>query len=394
MALDIAALRAETPGCAHVAHLNNSGSSLPTRRTLDATLDYLRLEAEIGGYEAADLRHGEIEGFYASAARLLNCGTDEIAYVENATRAWDLAFYSYAERLGPGDRVVTCRSEYPSNYIAFLQVAKKRGVEIVPLANDESGQVSLADLERRLDQRTKLVAISHMPTNGGLLQPAAAIGRLARAAGVPYLLDACQTVGQMPVDVEALGCDFLCATGRKFLRGPRGTGFLYVRQRSFADLEPVMLDLYAARWAAADRYEVIAGARRFENWERYFGGILGQKAAIDQALELGLDAVWGRIKALSDGLRARLARMPGVVLRDLGAERGGIVTFTIPGGRHGALRDALRARGINVSVSGGSQSPLDLLARGLPDVMRAAPHIYNTEDELDRLCAEIARFAR
>ncbi|MBM3643128.1 MAG: aminotransferase class V-fold PLP-dependent enzyme [Alphaproteobacteria bacterium] len=387
MTLDINRLRAETPGTAHVLHLNAAGSALPSRRTLDATLDYLRLEGEIGGYEAADAKRSELDGFYPAVARLIGAQAGEIAFIENATRAWDMAFYSLDFR--PGDRILTCVSEYSSNFISYLQVAKKTGAEIVVVPDDASGQIDLAALERAIDKRTRLISISHVPTQGGLVQPAEAVGKIANAAGVLYLLDACQSVGQLPVDVDAVGCDFLSVTGRKYLRGPRGTGFLYAREKTTGDIEPVFLDNHAARWTEDRGYSVVPGALRFENWERYFAGVVGLKAAVDQANELGMDAIWGRIRTLADGLRARLAEMKGVVLTDLGQLKGGIVTFAVPGADHAALKAGLRARKINVTVSTQFSSRLDLKGRGLPTVMRASVHVYNDEAEIDRFVAAL-----
>jgi selenocysteine lyase/cysteine desulfurase len=388
VSLDVARLRAETPGCAHVLHLNAAGSSLPSRRTLAATVDHLKLEAEIGGYEAAARAHDEQEGFYPSVARLIGAAPDEIAFIENATRAWDLAFYSLDFK--PGDRILTCVSEYSSNYISYLQMAKKTGAEIVVVPDDTYGQIDLAALERAIDKRTRLVSISHVPTQGGLVQPAEAVGRIANDAGVLYLLDACQSVGQLPVDVRRIGCDFLSVTGRKYLRGPRGTGFLYARRASTSHIEPVFLDNHAARWTEDDAYTVRDDARRFENWERYVAGVIGLKAATDQASELGMAAIWARLRELADGLRARLSTVKGVTLTDLGQVKGGIVTFSVAGADHAALRHQLRTgHAINVTVSTQFSSRLDLRGRGLVNVMRASVHVYNTEEELDRFVAAL-----
>jgi len=385
--LDLAHLRAETPGCAHVLHLNAAGSALPSQRTLDATLDHLKLEAEIGGYEAAAMARDELEGFYPSVARLIGAQSEEIAFVENATRAWDLAFYSLDFK--PGDRILTCVSEYSSNYISYLQVARKTGAEIVVVPDDEHGQIDLAALERTIDTRTKLLSISHVPSQGGLVQPAEAVGKIANDAGVLYLLDACQSVGQLPVDVDRIGCDFLSVTGRKYMRGPRGTGFLYARRATTADIEPVFLDNHAAKWTDDNAYTTRDDARRFENWERYFAGVIGLKVAADQINELGIGPIWARLSELADGLRRRLATLKGVSLTDLGKVKGGIVTFAIDGAQHAGLRDALRRQTINVSVSTQFSSRLDLQRRGLRDVMRASVHVYNTEQELDRFVAAV-----
>lgn len=387
MSLDIAKLRAETPGCAHVLHLNAAGSALPSQRTLDATLGHLRLEAEIGGYEAADLRRDTLNGFYPSVARLIGAEAGEIAFIENATRAWDMAFYSLDFK--PGDRILTCVSEYSSNYISYLQVAKKTGAEIVVIPDDKHGQIDLGALDRAIDKRTKLVSISHVPTQGGLVQPAEAVGKITNDAGVLYLLDACQSVGQLPVDVRKIGCDFLSMTGRKYLRGPRGTGFLYAKARTTAHIEPVFLDNHAARWTDDNGYTVVGDAKRFENWERYFAGVIGLKVAADQANELGIDAIWARLRELADGLRARLAALKGITLTDLGQVKGAIVTFAVAGADHTALKMALRTQAINVSVSTQFSSRLDLKGRGLSDVLRASVHVYNTEAELDRFVAAL-----
>lgn len=392
MTLDLARIRAETPGCARVLHLNAAGSSLPSRRTLDATLDHLKLEAEIGGYEAADQARDALDGFYPSVARLIGAEESEIGFVENATRAWDLAFYSLDFK--PGDRILTCVSEYSSNYISYLQVAKKTGAEIVVVPDDKHGQIDLAALERAIDKRTRLVSLSHVPTQGGLVQPAEAVGKIVNDAGVLYLLDACQSVGMMPIDVKKIGCDFLSATGRKYMRGPRGTGFLYARTRSTSQIEPIFLDNHAARWTGDREYTVIGDAKRFENWERYFAGVIGLKVAADQANELGMEAVWARLRELADGLRVRLAKLGGVTLTDLGMVKGAIVTFAVKDADHTALKMALREQGINVSVSTQFSSRLDLQGRGLRDVMRASVHVYNTEDELDRFAAALNSLIR
>ncbi len=280
---------------------------------------------------------------YDSVATLVGAARDEIALVENATRAWDAVFYAIASSFGPGDRILTSRAEYASNVIACIQVARRTGavVEVVP--DDEHGQLSVDALRAMVDDRVRLIAISWIPTQGGLVNPAAAVGAVAREAGVPYLLDACQAAGQLPIDVAALGCDFLSATGRKYLRGPRGTGLLYVRRDRIADLEPPFLDVHAAQWVGEHDIVIRADARRFESWEHSVANRLGLGAAVDYALAIGIDEIAVRVTELASDLRTMLAAIPKLTLHDLGVEQCGIVTFTIDGVDPYALAARLRA---------------------------------------------------
>ena len=388
MAIDVQRARRETPGCENVLHFNNAGAALMPQPVLHATIAHLQLEALVGGYEAAAQAHAAVEHVYEAAAALLGGQRDEIAIVENATRAWDMAFY--AVPLGPGDRILTAVAEYASNYIAFLQVARKTGAVVEVIPNDASGQLSVEALRHAIDDRVKLIAITHVPTNGGLVNPAAAVGQVAREAGVLYLLDACQSIGQLPIDVGAIGCDMLSATGRKYLRGPRGTGFLYVRREILERLEPPFLDLHAAQWVARDRFEMRPDARRFENWETYYAGKIGLGVAIDYALQWGLEAIWARIKRLADDLRQQLSTIAGVTVMDEGVERCGIVSFTVAGTDADEVHRRLAKRRINVSVSRVSSTRLDMEARGLSDLVRASVHYYNTEEEIARFCSALA----
>ena len=390
--LDVERARALTPGCARVLHLNHAGASLMPEPVLGTVVSHLRREAEIGGYEAADEARDRLEAVYRSTARLLGAAPDEIALAENATRAWDMAFYSF--RFRPGDRILIGRAEYVSNVIAELQVAARRGVTLEVVDDDEHGQLDVSALARRIDDRVRLIALTHVPTNGGLVNPAAEVGRVARAAGVPFLLDATQSAGQLALDVGELGCDVLCLTGRKYLRGPRGTGALYVRRELADDLEPPFLEVRSATWTAPDRYEVALAARRFETWERNVAGLLGLGAAIDHALGWGIDAIEDRVVALGEGLRERLRALDGVAVHDKGLRRCGIVTFTVDGVHSSEVQRRLSAQRINTMVSPVTSGQLDLPARGLGDLVRASVHYLNTEDELDRAADAAAALAR
>ncbi len=379
--LDVPALRAETPGCTRKIHFNNAGAGLMPLPVVEAVKAHLDLEAEIGGYEAAAARASECDAVYTSVARLIGARPQEIALLENATVAWQLAFY--ALKFEDGDRILTSRAEYAANYVAFLQMQRRTGCVIEVIPDDARGATDPAALEAMIDASVKLIAVTWIPTNGGLINPAGEIGRIARAHGITYLLDACQAVGQMPVDVGALGCDFLSATGRKFLRGPRGTGFLYVREALLETIEPSVIDHFAAPWVAADAYELRPDARRFETWEKSYALVLGLGAAADYALALGDEAIRTRSFGLADKLRRELAVLPQVNVHDLGDEHCAIVSFTH---EKIAARDVvgvLGARDINISASSPSSTLLDSTARDLPDLARASVHYYNTEDEIE-----------
>jgi len=386
MDFDVDRARRDTPGTDRVVHLNNAGAALPPVQVTEAMIAHLRREAEMGGYEAAAAAADQVQHTYAAIARLIGCAVDEVAVVENATRAWDMAFYAMTFR--PGDRILTARAEYASNVIALLQVAARTGAVVDVIDDDDSGQLSVNDLRRRLSDgrgTVKLVAMTHVPTQGGLVNPAEEVGAATREAGVPFLLDACQSIGQMPIDVDRIGCDLLSATGRKFLRGPRGTGFLYVRRTILDQLEPPFLDLHAATWTAPDRYEVRPDARRFENWETNYAGKIGLGVAVDYALSWGLEAIEARVTGLAERLRERLTNLDGVRVHDQGRRRCGIVTFTIDGVPAQHVQQRLSDHGINVSVSLVEYARLDLSHRGLPDLVRVSVHYYNTDDELDQL---------
>ncbi|MBO68683.1 MAG: aminotransferase [Acidiferrobacteraceae bacterium] len=380
--MDLDRIRVETPGTERVIHLNNCGSALMPQPVLDAVIGHLSLEAEIGGYEAEITAAAELNNTYQAISRLINCQVDELAIVENATVAWDMAFYGLP--LVRGDVVLTTVSEYASNYIAYLQRAERDGIEVRVAPNDETGQIDVTALENMIDSNVKLISITHVPTNGGLINPAVDIGNVARRAGIPYLLDACQSVGQLHLDVDVIGCDMLSATGRKFLRGPRGTGFLYVRDTILDYLQPPFLDLHSARWKTSRSYEIVSNARRFENWENYVAGKIGLGVAVDYALGIGLSNIAQRIKDLATNLRDCMADLPGVMVHDLGEKKSGIISFSVSNVEPQKVIEIMSSDGINISSTSVLSTRCDMELRGIQEMNRIGIHYYNSEDELDQ----------
>jgi cysteine desulfurase / selenocysteine lyase len=396
----VAGFRAETPGCSPSTnrpapvHFNNAGSALPTQRTLDTVVNHLQREAAMGGYEAANAVAEELANVRRSGAALLNGSADEIAITASDTAGWVKVFWGFA--FGGGfetrKRVVIDRVFYNSHYLSLLQAQKMFDLDIVVAPTDETGRVGVRRLGALLDDTCALVSLTMAPTHSGLVNPVEEVGALTQAAGIPYFVDGCQAVGQLPIDVRAIQCDALTGTGRKWLRGPRGTGILYVR-RSFQErCDPPGIDGVSALWESESKYTLAPGATRFEEFEVNYAAHLGLGAAIDQALALGIENIRERINGLATHLRTALAQRPLVTVQDGPGICSGIVTFTIDGVAPAEVVSSASLAGININASSAAWARLDLGARGLNEVVRAAPHIYNTADEIDQLLSIVDRF--
>src|SRR2546428_4912488 len=374
--------RADTPGCANVIHFNNAGASLMPQPVLSAMVDHLHREANFGGYESADDAASAVNDSYASVARLIGAQPKNIAVVENATVAFFQALSAFDFR--EGDIIVTTRNDYISNQLAYLSLAKRHRVVIERAADLPSGGVDARSARELLrNSRVRLLAVTWIPTNSGLIQPVEILGEIAEQAGVPYLVDACQAVGQIPIDVARLRCDFLSATARKFLRGPRGIGFLYVADRALQRGDaPLYIDMRGASWVTADQFELAPDARRFENWEFAYGLLLGLGAAARYAVDAGVERCSARAIMLADKLRDQLSQFARVL--DRGEKRGAIVTADF--GRSAAeIVEQLHKRHINTSATFRQWAIIDMDDKHVRSALRVSPHYYNTEEELDAL---------
>jgi len=390
---DLDRWRRDTPGCRDRIHLNNAGASLMPRPVLDVITGHLQREAAIGGYEAEAEAAPRIAETYELIARLIGAAPHNVALVENATVAMSQALSAFD--FHAGDRIVTTRADYPSHQIMFLSLARRAGVDVVRADDLPEGGVDPESVRRYASHpRTKLVSVTWVPTNSGLVQDARAVGRICREIGVPYLVDACQSVGQMPVDVAEVQCDYLAATGRKFLRGPRGIGFLYVSDWALAKgAFPLFVDMRGATWTDRDAFQLSEGARRFENWEFASALVLGLGEAARYALAVGPGG-GERAWALAAELRRQLGGLPGVRVMDRGRERCAIVTIDVPGHDAADLKLKLRARGVNASSSDREDGVLDMDEKRVATVLRFSPHYYNTEAELDKAVAVLAALVR
>jgi len=385
----IARWRADTPGCAERIHLNNAGSALPVRSVLEAQVGYIEREARLGGYEIEDAEMAAHEAAYGHLARLVGAAPRNLAIVENATVGYALALSAFD--FEPGDRLVTTNEDYPSNHLMFLSLAERRGLEVVRADDLPEGGADPESIRRlAAHPRSRLVAVSWVPTNSGLIQPVEEIGRVCDELGVPFLIDACQAVGQLPIDLPALRCDYLSASARKFLRGPRGIGFLAVSDRALDRGDsPLLPDMRGADWTSATEFVRVDSARRFENWEFNHALVHGLGEAARYAVDEAGEAGGRRAVALAAYVRERLAALPGVAIADRGKNLAAIATATVKGKDPQDLVLALRAQGINLHASnriayfaGGGRSR---------SLLRISPHYYNTEEEIDQAIAALEK---
>jgi len=381
---EIQQFRAETKGTAERIHFNNAGSSLPPNLVVETVTNYLTEEAVIGGYEAEAKYKSQLDNVYPLVARLINADKDEIALVENASVAWVLAFNGI--NFKKGDVIITSEMEYVTNLIGFLNAQKTYGAVIKVIPNDEHGNFSLSALEDAVSPQTKLIAVTHIPSTAGGMLPIAEIGKIARKHHILYLVDACQSVGQVPIDVQEINCDMLSVTGRKYLRAPRGTGFLYVRKETRNQLKLIFMDAHTAEWVSRDDFKIREDGRRFELYEKSRALVLGLGKAVEYALDIGVDRIWQRIQRLATKMRNQLASIDGITVHDIGNEQCGIVTFTVNGIDSTLIKNLLAEKQINVSVGKAISTRIYMDKNQLTSIVRASVHYYNTEDEIAAMC--------
>jgi selenocysteine lyase/cysteine desulfurase len=390
--LEIQQFRAETKGTTERVHFNNAGASLPPDVVVQTMIDYLNEESTYGGYETEAKYHEQLENVYTLIARLINANVDEVAIAENASTAWGIAFYGLDFK--KGDVVITSEMEYVTNLIGFLNVQKKLGVVIKVIPNDEKGNFSLHALEEAITSETKLIAVTEIASTTGGMIPIVEIGKIARKHNILYLVDACQSAGHVPIDVKEIGCDMLSVTGRKYLRAPRGTGFLYVRKEVQDRIKPIFMDNHATDWVSLNDYQLRSDARRYELYEKNRALMLGLGKAIEYALNIGLGRIWERIQYLSALLRAQLAQIDGVTVHDFGDRQCGIVTLSVEGFEASAIKSRLANDLINVTVGKAVSTLIYMEKNKLESIVRASIHYYNTEEEIQIFCKSLEAIIR
>jgi len=381
-------LRNQTIGTSQLIHFNNAGSSLPPDVVVDTVIDYLRVGALAGGYETEAKYTDQINGVYDLVAQLINADRDEVAIFENASAAWSTAFKGLSFK--DGDEIITSEMEYVTNLIGLVDIQNADGIKVKVIPNDEQGNFSMPEFEKAINAKTKLIMVTHISSSGGSIMPVEEIGDLAEKHQILYLVDACQSAGQLPLDVKKIKCDMLSATGRKYMRAPRGTGFLFVKKSSQDLIKPILLDFQAAGNVSLSDYTLRKDARRFELYEKSRALTLGFGKAIEYAMNIGLDRIWHRIEHLSALLRRKLAEIPGIIVHDSGDRLSGIVAFSVNDVESSEVKLRLAEIGINVSVGGAQATPIYMGKSRLSAILRASVHYYNTEEEINTLYQELS----
>jgi len=379
---DITQAQADTPGLPGRIHLDNCGSALMPGVVARAIQTHLELELRVGGYVAQEQQSEALASVYCSFSRLLGGKNTDYALAGSAVDAWTKAFYSIP--MAPGDNIVTAYNEYCSNYVAYLQRAKREGIEIRVANPDANGKLDLNHLESLIDGHTKLISLTHVPSSSGQIAPVEEVGKIARAHNILFLLDACQSIGQMPVNLPKIGCDMATGTSRKFLRGPRGIGFLYINEKARAAVDPVVLTNQAATWTGTNSYSLREDAGIFEAWERSCANQLGLGAALDYFMELGVEKTTAQVFYLANYLRKGLASIAGVTPTCQADSQAAIITFNKKGWNAADIKAHMDNLGIATQVASVVHTRLDLEARGIETIARISPHYYNTVAELDQ----------
>lgn len=389
--MNIEQIRQDTPYCQDKIFVNSAGSSLQPSVVLEAVKNYLHKEAQFGGYKVADTQEAEIATFYEAVAQLINTQSSNIAFAHDATDAYLKALSAIPFQ--KGDLVITSQDDYSSNQIQFLSLQKRFGISIQRIQTLPNGDLDINHFQELIAKQTpKLVAITHVPTNSGLIQQVEAIGAICHKREILYLVDACQSVGQLVVDVQKIKCDFLSATGRKFLRGPRGTGFLYVSDRALAKgLTPLFIDGGGAVWTKENEYQVLPTARRFQTWEKPYALMMGLTTAIQYATTIGLANIEAYNQQLMQKLRTNLAAIPNIKIFDKGAKTCNLLTFRKEGKSAPTIQQVLDKHGVFHGLSTKEWGVIDYGEKGVDWTIRLSPHYFNTLTEMDRLAEIIER---
>lgn len=393
MDFSINQIRQNTPGCLDKIFINSAGSSLMSKEVVQISKDYMDMEADIGGYDVMANHYEDFNLFYLEASKLINANPRNMAFAISATDAYSKVLYSF--KWTEKDVILTTKDDYVSNIISFIHINRRFGSQIKFVDCLDSGDLDYEDLARKLEQyKPTIFALTHIPTSAGTIHDAEKAGEICANFDTYYLLDACQSIGQLDVDVRKIKCDFLTVTGRKFLKAPRGTGFLYVANHILdTDMGPLCIDLAGSTWDSETSFKFGSEAKRFEFWEKNYSNFLGLTQAIREINEIGIEKIAAYNKMLSGYFRNELEQVDGLKIYDHGSLKGNIITWKIPGLKQSEISKLFHERRVIFSFSSNTSALYDLNKKGEEWLVRFSPHFFNTTEEADQVGEILSKFS-
>lgn len=375
-------------------YFNNAGAGLMSKGTYETLTNHMEIEMNVGAYKAAAIKSDAVNNFYLLAAKLLNAGSkDEIAFIDSASRGWNLIIYGLD--IKESDVIVTLSSEYGTNLLTIYDIAKRTHCGIKVIQCDNEGNFSLDDVDQALQSGGTILAVSHVAAQGSIVNPVVELGILAQKYDAIYIVDGCQAVGQIKVDVQQINCCAYVTAGRKWLRGPRGTGILYVRRN--APIRTPQIDLASADLVFDELGTVVDvkvrdDAKQFELWEKSTSSLLGLANAIQEYMDYGIDTAEQEICAKANYIRSFVVSNQHLAL--VGSENSstGVVGFYIKDPKQEKkVKELIEKENFIISYVCDWDCPTFFPQNGVQYIFRISPHYYTSNDDIQAICNLIQR---
>lgn len=366
-------------------YVNSAAASPPPRQVVDTSIDYLQKTASLGPYLPSfrEEVYQKIEETREKAAKFIGAKTSEMAFVKNGTEG--INFIANGLTWNKGDEIILADIEFHSNYTPWLKLRDKKKVHLKIIKTDFSGVIDVNLIEQEISNRTKLITVSHLSNASGALQHIEKICEIAKKRDVLTLINASQTLGLIPINVQELDCDFLTGCGRKWLRGPEGSGILYIRESLVESIEPTIIGWGGTTWDfETNEYYYLSTARRVEAGCPIVPSILGLGAAIDYAQNIGIEEIVTKVEALTRYSFQQLSVIEGIAIygpKNI-ENRLAIIPFNVEGLHPDEITNYLEKNNIIIE-SGTFMANMLLQHYGINKMVRISPHYFNTKVEID-----------
>lgn len=365
-------------------NFNNAGSSKNSNKVIKTIIAYLEEEQKLGGYLAAKLNRPKILNFYRVFSKLIKCKKSEISFLPSSTYGWN--FFLNSISFKKNDNVIIFENEYGNNFISLL---KKKNLKIKVSKLSHDGQVCFESLKENIDRNTKLVSVCHISSQCGNLIDVQKVGKIVKEINrnTLFLVDACQSIGQIDINVRKINCDVMIGSGRKYLRGPRGTGFIFIKDDLKKNLSPIISDSFSCK--IVNMKKIIYKKNYFETFEYSPALLLGLTEAIENIHSIGIKKIQKKIKKLSLYFRLKVRKLNGVIIFENECLISGINTIIINGFSTKEVLDYLLKKKILCSISDNKTSYHFFKTRKRKSLLRLSFHYYNDFKEIDFLIKTI-----